>query len=1156
MRILSAIMIQEMISRRLDPEIFWPPDTNYAYTSFFKPAPTSSMSKTEVDSSRMLAGVSRLCQKIDENHIPRESLKPGTVPKVTRMVYVESLITVPTKHGIRLHSIQNTGIGVIGKNEHLTFYVVNVDRIRIINVPMRSIQKAIVTESWRRGLDIFLVEGATFLDNGLAVTAKMIYVALRYLGDDLEEVQSALNRESFYEAIPNASLSDTGSNQENESTEEARELDRHAISTAIDFPELDEKSDDSLVRIPKRRIGGICEVEETPPKRMKAMASSMAIALPKSDETSAEPEYNLQGEVEPNKASRKKSLESVESGYGSLNTESPSNDAPKVITKPLDIQLPSTEIDESEVDSRCGSAERGAQDLLNAVIEEVQRRTSQTTNSTTSNHDSDIQVTGSRCIGNTETVGEDSSPESMKPTPASHPATTAGGSKELNGLASATSSRLKRPHHKISGYADKEKYVDWDEDIRVDDDDKQFSTAKKQKKTPANKNVSKEKKQPASAGVTKNASRMLSLSPESPRIKSAPVKRVTKKENRQVPKTLASTRPRRVAADKAIKKLALATEQEDLPYDVDDPIESSVPEAPKPAQSMKHGESNIYATNMTQAGAFPGSQVPTLLSSDENTSVHAEVQVLFTWPEKIDDQNEKTCTSSTKNRKRKPTEVDASTARNNDIDENSPSSKRLNKTRTAYSKQPQADGLGGAPKTDGTLPMNQGQKENLEPKENQVVPKPRVDRTKVHPKSVTKASQVSRNVSLFIARQHAKEQKVDVTEGAQCEAGENRKDPTLCKALDDEKAGPKPSVSFDENPPRLKKNTKNPQTSVLKPVLENENQVCSTKSQSKQDDVHTKPSDAQQPARLPLKKKGEPTGDQPHTADTANNCADTTENVSAKEAKRIPTPNIDPFIDTFQKKGKFPNPESHQPEHESSPLSDKKTDTSNSECLHRDTDDSDDSDDSVYVMPRDEFIRRCTQRRTLNSQAQTVDENGSPQPRQFSRNCKLEISGSHIERLNPDYGTNKTQPKGPLAGQSDSNARNPNAEQLGPSSEANSGNDSVMAVGVDTSSDRSATNHQQSNGKKGKAPRKKAVASATRKSTTKAGKGRKKDLKPTPVFSEKDQKFLSWAMPGSDYCYDPDCLETSARNSFRISLAAYTLMNKVRNLHEDFDSTR
>ncbi|KLJ09208.1 hypothetical protein EMPG_15367 [Blastomyces silverae] len=177
----------------------------------------------------------------------------------------------------------------------------------------------------------------------------------------------------------------------------------------------------------------------------------------------------------------------------------------------------------------------------------------------------------------------------------------------------ASSSKLKRPHNRISESRANQLTVDWDQDLRVEDTlvGRPASSSKKQKRTPPQlkgpTKTSKPKSVSRSSKKKKKPEQTLDLTPH---IAPTSAKSKTKKTGRQVTKTLTSARQRRAAAEKANQKLALANEFENAAYDVDDPIESSLP------------EESILAANQ---GNWTGS---TAVISSVVTSEDAHVQVV------------------------------------------------------------------------------------------------------------------------------------------------------------------------------------------------------------------------------------------------------------------------------------------------------------------------------------------------------------------------------------------------------------------------------------------------------------------------------------------------------------------------------------------------
>ncbi|PGH05315.1 hypothetical protein GX51_03036 [Blastomyces parvus] len=155
----------------------------------------------------------------------------------------------------------------------------------------------------------------------------------------------------------------------------------------------------------------------------------------------------------------------------------------------------------------------------------------------------------------------------------------------------ASSSKLKRPHNRISESRANQLTVDWDQDLRVEDDvvGQSASSSKKQKRTPPQlKGPTKTSKPKSVSRSSKKKNKPEQTLVLTPHITSTLANGKTKKTVRQVTKTLTSARQRRAAAEKANQKLALANEFESAAYDVDDPIESSLPEEPTSAANQSN----------------------------------------------------------------------------------------------------------------------------------------------------------------------------------------------------------------------------------------------------------------------------------------------------------------------------------------------------------------------------------------------------------------------------------------------------------------------------------------------------------------------------------------------------------------------------------------
>ncbi|EGC49159.1 conserved hypothetical protein [Histoplasma capsulatum var. duboisii H88] len=142
--------------------------------------------------------------------------------------------------------------------------------------------------------------------------------------------------------------------------------------------------------------------------------------------------------------------------------------------------------------------------------------------------------------------------------------------------------KLKRPHNRISISKANPLTVDWDQDLRVEDNllGLPASSSKKLKGTPPQSQgpTKTSKLKSASCSTKKKNKKLAQTLPLTLHEARTSAKSKTKKTSCQVTKTLTSARQRRAAAEKANRKLALANEYENATYDLDDPIESSPPE--------------------------------------------------------------------------------------------------------------------------------------------------------------------------------------------------------------------------------------------------------------------------------------------------------------------------------------------------------------------------------------------------------------------------------------------------------------------------------------------------------------------------------------------------------------------------------------------------
>lgn len=136
------------------------------------------------------------------------------------------------------------------------------------------------------------------------------------------------------------------------------------------------------------------------------------------------------------------------------------------------------------------------------------------------------------------------------------------------------STKLKRPRNKATGPMTRKVTVDWDQDLRIENSENKNSSSSKRQKRASKPAASLSKSKTTISLPSKNSLKRRMRSSRDFEA-STSSKGNPKTQNRRTPKTLTSTRQRRVAAVKAEEKIAIANENENVAYDPDDPIESS-----------------------------------------------------------------------------------------------------------------------------------------------------------------------------------------------------------------------------------------------------------------------------------------------------------------------------------------------------------------------------------------------------------------------------------------------------------------------------------------------------------------------------------------------------------------------------------------------------
>lgn len=208
---------------------------------------------------------------------------------------------------------------------------------------------------------------------------------------------------------------------------------------------------------------------------------------------------------------------------------------------------------------------------------------------------------------------------------------------------SVSISRLKRPRQKIIGSGVKRETMDWDQDLRVSNDDEKNVPSNKKPKTSLRKAPmrTKAKNSPAT-----KPNRQAKAMPKTPKVETpATIKEPKMARKRPPTKTFTSSRQRRAAAAKANETIANTKYGDSDNFDVDDPIETTSPEpsslempVTKPAMSKKFPRAekieapNLLAPESVRSGDEHG---PIILNSpidDEAAAVHQSLDKSPTSP--------------------------------------------------------------------------------------------------------------------------------------------------------------------------------------------------------------------------------------------------------------------------------------------------------------------------------------------------------------------------------------------------------------------------------------------------------------------------------------------------------------------------------------------
>ncbi|KAI1959119.1 hypothetical protein LOZ58_004827 [Ophidiomyces ophidiicola] len=984
LKLISGLIIQQLLLAGPEPCAFWPLDTDSKFTSWLTP-------NAAVDADWMNNFV-KLLVLVD---LSKRHRFPKTMIRCLRS------LTIP---GFDLNS-KNTPIAMVIENNHLAFVAVSSERIQIIDVPINFVRGVLFSNLGLSALQIDLVEDTCYFANGLAIKAESLE-AIFTTSQVANEVLMTLNQRPGNLAYDSNDLTAYIQGKKGGNAKRTLTNRGHAISAAIDLTEDEGNiaSPQGLMQPPSGRKNNIYT---------KRVSSSAAIEISLLSDSSTEHDDSPQRNKIVEKTGQKG--ENLESGYASMSPQKAALNMPNSDKMPTQVQLTSldsvhnrdtpAQLSPREAWSQCGSAEGAGRipDSAACEVDLVERQSAspQATSPEMSEHDhqissvvaapvptnSDYKVTEHQQENTTATE----TTATMELAPRPKPPDRISGIKEQDTKTpNLNTSRLKRPNHRISGQLGKREDVDWDQDLRVEDKAPETVVkAKRQKKTPLavdSAKIQRQRKSAFSTRVKKTVVRMLSLSPRAPQTESAPPKQKSKP---QVTKTLAASRQPRAAAEQATKRLA-AARQEELLYAYDDPIESSMPavaavegdnsgrgdrniiESPvQKATELKSKASEDGANDITlrHVSPFPGFKMPSLQSSEADISHGDKIDICLTL------SKQQSLLAQTRKRK-SPTPLDNTNAR-----QNSPASKRTKPTEFGDTAKRNWGGkLMATLENAGICPAEGEQPGNASALEEKAAPQILQSKTDMSLNTAAR-SQISRNVSWFIAQQNAKGQRVHVAAVGVSQPShpeESAGIPADAGEVEPEKIDVD-SNGFSSEGTSTPPDEDDEQNLATEPTVKNGNQYRSYHHEQEMGVGAVKPVNR----RLTWGRKVQK-GVRFNTNSHGSDPRSSLEGSHLERRVELDNSPLNPII------------------LESS------DDSSQSE-------NADDSDASICILSRNNFLAKCDAKGLSNSQSQTVNEKGSPQPKQFLRTKKIE--GMHIECLDQkevEYATGLKLVKTPM----------------------------------------------------------------------------------------------------------------------------------------------
>ncbi|EDN06741.1 predicted protein [Histoplasma mississippiense (nom. inval.)] len=600
LRLLAAVIIQDMVASQVKPCIFWPPGTPQPVMDMFS-------SGTLIDSSWI--------QRFNHFASGRDSQPRPDIQNT--MHIVQSINTGTWSIGYR-----NCSIGIL-VSRILTIIITEDNRFRFMKIRLDHIDK-LVQHAGAAVLDVYLYDNGVYMTNGLTEKADKVSMVFEnqiqgigvrdVLEQQCQSVKGAMgqfmgaggvSKVADRRISPESFLCTTGVVRDSitldpnlgKSTAQNRKKRPSFAAIMLSFDE--EAIHGSSVHFDLNASHSQNERDqESPPMRGKQLPNNNVDCL---------------GLVDSWRSYPSKVDEIPEPGYppGSSPYDRQGNPSPQ--TTPSIVNLPNGQDQffngNSVVEPQISQEGGDTQSVLPSLARQALRLRLEPYNSNSSTdsvgqHDQGVESgldLGGLVAEKTSTVDDptvdpqrpadilvDKNPNPVNPitmgqqinVPQKH---VSGIHNELDvPNQTAGNPKLKRPHNRISISKANPLTVDWDQDLRVEDNllGLPASSSKKLKGTPPQPQgpAKPSKLKSASCSTKKKNKKLAQTLPLTPHEARTSAKSKTKKTGRQVTKTLTSARQRRAAAEKANRKLALANEYENATYDFDDPIESSPPE--------------------------------------------------------------------------------------------------------------------------------------------------------------------------------------------------------------------------------------------------------------------------------------------------------------------------------------------------------------------------------------------------------------------------------------------------------------------------------------------------------------------------------------------------------------------------------------------------